>query len=379
MNKRDLFGVSLTGGGARGSYQAGVLKGLSEILSEQKLVGVDNPFKLWSGVSAGSINAALCCSGLDNFDNATTKLVELWNNIRPEDVYLTDFGSISKNGMRWLRDLTFGSAFKSKLAKSLLDTKPLLPFLEKNISFANINKNIDAGFLTAIACSAYDYKYNRTVAFIQGKESFEWDRPRRISRQTKINAKHVMASCAIPILFPTAKIDDQFFGDGSFRNMSPISPVVRMGANKILVVSVREEIKNLNVSNHSNPSLAKIGGAILDALFLDTVDIDLERISHINELVEAAKGSVETKRSDYSPIDCVVIRPSVDVGLLAAQKAKSFPKLIDFLMQGLGSVDESAELASYILFVSSFTRDLVEIGYMDAMEQKNNLLKWLEV
>lgn len=370
-------GISLTGGGARGSYQAGVLKGLAEILKEQDLSGDKNPFQLWSGVSAGSINALACASGLDRFSETVEQLVGLWSEIRPEDVYRTDIKSLSLNSAKWISDLTFGSFLKSKKAKSLLDTEPLWGFLDRHLRFSRVDKLIAEGKLQGLACSAFSFSDNCTVTFLQTREDFSWNRHKRVSKKTSIELKHIMASCAIPILFPSVKIEDKFFADGSFRSLSPISPLIHMGAKKIMVIGVRGRDEFSEKRSATEPGIAKMAGAILNSLFFDTLEIDLERVRHINELLTATKKELVTARSDYSLIDYLVIRPSRDVSRMAIDRAKYFPKLIRFLLGGLGPLEESAELASYILFVSEFTKDLIELGYNDTIKQKQSLVKWL--
>lgn len=376
-NEKSNFGITLTGGGARGSYQAGVLRGLAEILKEQSLLGRNNPFQYWSGVSAGAINATFCAAGLEDLDFATQELVNLWTTVTPENVYETDIRFLAANSARWIRDLTFGPLFEKKLAKSLLNTKPLWGFLGERIPFTKIEENLTARRVKGVACSAYSYTSNQTVTFLQTHEDTHWKRHRRYSKKSTLSVEHVMASCAIPILFPTIKIGNEYFADGSFRNITPISPLVHMGAQKILVVGVRGRDEFSEKPYISEPGMAKMAGAILNALFFDTVDIDLERLKTTNELVRATKADIATERSSYSAIDYMVIRPSRDLSRIAEQKAKNFPGIIKFLVGGLGSLDESAELASYILFVSDFTKDLVELGYNDTIAYKSQLMEWM--
>lgn len=373
------YGISLTGGGARGSYQAGVLKGLTEILKSQDLLDKKNPFQYWSGVSAGSINATACASGLDNLDGTVDRLVSLWGNIKPEDVYLTDIASLSTNGARWVRDLTFGSLLKTKKARSLLDTKPLWGFLEKQIHFSRIGEQLKNSRLKGLACSAYSYGDNRTVTFLQADADCSWNRHRRCSQKVEMRLEHILASCAIPLVFPSVKIENNYYADGSFRSLSPISPLIHMGAKKILVIGVRGRDEFSEKRSLVEPGVAKIAGAILNALFFDTIEVDLERVKHINELLMATQKELTTTRSDYSVVDYMIFRPSRNVSRMATDRAKNFPRLIKFLLSGLGPFEESAELASYILFVSDFTKDLIDLGYNDVLKQKDVFLKWLNI
>ena len=250
------FGISLTGGGARGSYQAGVLKAFAEVLKEQGLTGSNNPFRNFTGVSAGAINASYCASRIDELDAAAGRLVDLWETISPKSVYQTDFASLSKIAMRWSRDLALGPLFKNKLARSLLDTKPLWDLVAQ-IDFDSIEKNLRSGALNALGISAYSYTDNRTITFLQTHKDILWDKPRRSSRKIDIQKEHVMASCAIPLLFPAIPVKDEYFGDGGFRNMSPISPVIHMGSKKILVIGVRGQDEFSERFYHIEPALQK--------------------------------------------------------------------------------------------------------------------------
>ena len=371
------FGIGLTGGGARGAYQAGVLQALSEILKSQNLDGKNNPFRYWSGVSAGSINATHMAANATDAVKGAEALVKLWSRLEPDKVYRTDFLTLSSNSLKWIRDLSFGEFFKAKMAESLLDTEPLWDLLRKNMDLPSIQRQIESGGLNGLACSTYSYKDNRTVTFCQGKNKYHWNRHRRYSKNEDIKIEHIVASCSIPLLFPSVKINDEYFADGSFRNLSPISPLLHMGAQKILMISVRGREEFSERVYNMEPKLARISGIILNALFFDTLEIDLERVRHINEIVAALKKDVETKRSDYTMIDYMVIRPSQDVGKIACEQIKKLPRFVRYLLAGLGSAEESAELLSYILFTSGFTKKLIDLGYEDTMSQKKELTRWL--
>lgn len=371
-------GVSLTGGGARGAYQAGALQGIAEILKEQRLTGRSNPLQYWSAVSAGSINAASCVAGIHDLKGTTARVASLWQNISPDEVYLSDFTSLSTNGIKWVRDLAFGSLIKSKLAHSLLDTAPLWDLLQKSMDYEIIDRNIAKGYVKGLACTAYSYRDSRTVTFLQTKDPCSWDKPKRYSRQEKIRNQHVIASCAIPLLFPSVKVDGEYFADGSFRNTTPVSPLIHMGAKKLLVIGVRGTGEFSEMVYPHAPTIAKVAGSILNSLFFDTTDLDLERVTHLNEMVAAMKKDIVTQRSDYSTINYHLIRPSRDISKIAEQKFKNFPRMLKFMIGGLGPRQESSELASYILFVPEFTRELVSLGYEDVMKSKAKLIQWFE-
>lgn len=367
----------LTGGGARGSYQAGAMLALGEILSHSGFLKEEKRIPYWSGVSAGAINCTYCASGLDNLPLATKKLADIWANLTPDKVYKTDFMSMAKNSSKWIRDLTFGPLLKNKMARSMLDTAPLYELL-KTIDFRGIDKMLANGYLGAASVSAYSYRDNKTVTFIHTNEQIEWQKTRRYSKNIKLHPDHVMASCAIPVLFPAHPINGEYFGDGAFRSITPLSPLIIKGANKILLIGVRGKDEVIGKRAETViPSIAKMSGVILNALFFDTIEVDVERIGRVNEILEAVHGDVVTERSDYSKIDIKVIRPSEDVSRIAEEKSRAgLPKTVEYLMGGLGSKQETAELASYILFEPAFTTYLIDLGYNDVMEKKSELIDW---
>jgi len=373
------IGINLTGGGARGSYQAGALKALAEILEKRDIKGDKNPLRVWSGTSAGAINATYCAAYSQDLYAATQNLSQLWGQLTPNQIYRTDFASLGANSAKWIRDLSFGSLLKKKKAQSLLNTAPLGELLRKNIPFDQIQKSIDAGFIDGLSCSAYSFNSSKTVSFLQTNAKIGWDRPRRISKTTSINANHVLASCSIPLLFPPTIIDGSYYADGGFRNTTPISPTLHMGSNKILMIGVRYSGKDSSTPEvNQEPGVAKIAGSILNALFFDTLDIDLERIHHINEIIRSVDRDIKTERSDYSVVDYKMIRPSEDIAKIAQETSpKAFPRMLQFLIDGLGTKADTSDLSSYILFDSAFTQVLIDMGYRDLMARKEEIEEWI--
>jgi NTE family protein len=373
------IGVCLTGGGARGSYQAGVLLALAELLKKHHLEGERNPLYYWSGTSAGAINQAYCVAGIDNLVDSAYKLTQIWSNLKAERIYKTDLLSVGKNGARWLKDLTLGPLMSHKSAKYLLDTAPLYELLSRGLFYSKIRTHIDNDLVFGLATTSYNYSEGRSCSFLQTRNPIAWNKPRRYSVNATLTAKHVLASCAIPILFPSVNLGGQYYGDGGFRCTSPISPIIHMGAKKILFIGVRGPNEIQAQTSLDEPAIAKISGNILNALFFDTIDLDLERIQHINEIVDVARGGeVRTERSDYSKVEVKMIRPSQDLSVIANERGRvHLPKTVDYLLSGLGSKADTAELASYILFEKPFTSELVDLGYRDFQASADSVSEWL--
>lgn len=379
MKAKSSVGLHLTGGGSRGAYQVGVLLGLAEAMEKVQPGARQLIFNNVSGVSAGAINAAYLASAAADFQSGMKGLRHLWDGLQPKQVYRTDLLSLGGNAARWIGDLTLGSMTKTKMAKYLLDTAPLRNLIAKGVPFSNISQNLAAGAFDGIVCSAYSYFDHRMLSFIQSKEPVSWNKPRRYSLQTVLDIDHVYASCAIPLVFPSVHLNGQHFGDGTFRNTTPLAPLIHMGSRKILVIGVRGP-NEFGAAHKSpgEPNVSRVAGLILHALFFDTVDLDVERIHHLNEILEVQRGKLETRRSDYQTIQIKQINPSEDITEIARNSTKaSLPKTIEFMLGGLGNREQTAELASYILFDSHFTRKLIEVGYKDIQNKKDEIVDFL--
>ncbi len=372
-------GLNLTGGGARGAFQAGALLGLAEIFEDLQWEGSNNPVRIWSGNSAGAINSTFMAAHSSNFKEGAEKLVKLWSQLTPDRIYKTGLLSVSSNSARWVRDLTFGPLFKRKWAQYLLDTAPLYELLKQDLPFEGIARSIDAGFIDAVSCSSYCYNSSESVTFLQAKQALHWNRRRRRVDNTTLRAEHVLASCSIPLLFPPTQVGPYYFGDGGFRNTAPLSPTIKLGAEKILLIGVKyiapeEELEGAM----GEPTVGHIAGSALNALFMDNLELDMERLIHVNEIIEALGEGIKTERSEYNYVDCKMIRPSQNISKIAEGRAnEGLPKMIQFLLSGLGSPQQSADLASYILFEPNFIGRLVDLGYRDIKSQGDELKQWL--
>ncbi|WII71028.1 patatin-like phospholipase family protein [Bdellovibrio sp. 22V] len=372
-------GLVLSGGGARGAYQAGVLSAIAEI---SKGHGISQPFNYYTGISAGALNATFLAAAENNDIVAgCNKLLDLWSHVESQQVYISDPVSLSFGGLRWLTDLSFGAMKPTSPRKSLLDTSPLRKLVYENCRFENIQKNIDKGHFRALAVSALDYMSTSTVTFIQGPDDIPlWRRVRKQAERSTITADHVLASSAIPLLFPPVAVDHRHFGDGCIRNQSPCGPAIYMGARKLLAIGVRRR-QDVCYSAHpptesKPPSVGRVVNVLLHTLMMDGLEIDIERIDRINANI-AKLTQLEQAAVDVRPIDYLWISPSIDVAEIAANKVEKLPRMIRYLLKGLGTLQDASEVASFLLFEPEYCQHLIKIGYADGMKHKEEILHLL--
>ena len=381
---RSAIGLVITGGGARGAYQAGVLKRVGEIPRVQQR---GNPFPLIGGASAGAVNGAALAVGSDNFSGATKTLANLWAGLRPTDIFRCDLASQAHNSVTWILDLSFGGIFGGGNARSLLDATPLRNFLNRHLDCDRIQHNIQRGSLYALAISATNYSSGESYLFIQGaKGHARWKRLRLVTVATKITVDHVCASAAIPLIFQPVQLSTSrgsaFFGDGCVRLQQPLSPVIRLGAEKVFAIGVRGEGRERvqNDTNGRNPSLSQVMGVLFDVMFLDHIATDIEHLQRLNGLLE--RGHIVQSDVDEDerirPLSVFDITPSESLSEIAAHHQKDMPYLIQYFVRSLGHDKAScADLMSYLLFTSKYTRDLIEIGYRDADERIDEIESFL--
>jgi len=364
-------GLVLPGGGARGAYQIGVLKGITEILADRAI----NPFSVISGTSVGAINASVIASKADSFVDAVDLLNDIWGTFQTNRVYKTDNLTMFKSSLHWLVTLVSGGALV-KNPKSLLNNSPLRTLLMESINLDHIRSNIDEGNLEAFAITAAGYSSRKSITFFQSnKKNINWEKFRRQGVESKIGTDHLMASVALPLIFPAVKIDNEFFGDGAMRHATPLSPAIRLGAEKLLIITTDNNKKNPDTDDRDHPSIGEIGGYMLDALFSSGLLSDLERLDRINQIIKhSSNGQISTASKQMKHLDYCIISPSKDINLIAEEHFNEIPYSIKLLLRGLGLRHQSrSELLSFLLFESSFTQELIKLGFQDAIEHKQHI------
>jgi NTE family protein len=386
------------GGGARAAYQVGVLKGIAALLREVRR-GLDpsiaqghNPFPIIVGTSAGAINATALAARADNFQEAVAQLVNVWEGFHAEHVYRSDVLGVVRTGARWLTLLSIGWMVRRSLRlrpKSLLDNAPLAELLARMIDDERLQRAFDHGHLRALAVTASSYSSGRHVTFYQALNDHQFAaRLQRVYVHTRIGIPHLLASSAIPFVFPAIRlpfccdrgIEHEHFGDGSMRQITPISPALRFGAERVLVIGAgqigRPGVLG-DVDPNAYPSLAQIAGHAMSTIFLDALATDIERLERMNQIA-AALTPVQQRVLKLRPVESLVIAPSERLDGIAAAYVGSLPRPVRALLEVLGARRANgAALASYLLFESTYTRVLIDLGFTDTMARRTEVLDFL--
>ncbi|HKW79436.1 MAG TPA: patatin-like phospholipase family protein [Casimicrobiaceae bacterium] len=371
-------GIVLSGGGARAAYQVGALRAIARILD----VATPTPFAVICGTSAGAINAAALAGRAESFRNAVARLVRLWRNIDVGQVYKADLATVSAHGVRWLASVLTGKPGPPSAA-SMFDNRPLRRLLRRELSAERVAAHVADGRLRALAINATSYSTGHAVTFYQGAASLKpWHRMRRRGEATTIGVDHLLASTAIPFIFPATRVGREYFADGSVRQIAPLSPALHLGARRLLIIAVGQFTGQAMTTGATirYPSFAQVAGHALSSIFLDNLGADLERMVRVNDLVDLIPPeSLVEHGIDVGHVDALVLGPSRDLAALAVAYGRHLPAGVRYLLGGLGgTAGTGANLLSYLLFDSHYCRALMALGYSDAMARREEIAAFLE-
>jgi NTE family protein len=373
-SNRPVPALVLTGGGARSAYQAGVLKAIAELLPEQP-----NPFRVIVGTSAGAVAASVLAARAEHWRQAIAAIEQVWANFHVDHIFHVGRRKMLRSGLHWALSLLSGGLLLSP-PRSLFDNEPLRQLLEREVPWRGVGRSIRTGRLDALALCCTGYGTARSVAFFQARRDLsEWSRHHHVGRRTRLGLPHLMGSLAVPLLFPAEEIEGEWFGDGAMRQMSPLSPAVRLGADRLLIIGMRPPgtggMTRRRSTPHAEPTPGQIAGFALDNLFTDQIWADLEQIERVNRTLRVAPQVFPHARLIEQ---VVLVSPSEDVRAIAERCMHTLPPSLKALLRVVGARDaRGAQLASYLMFESEYTRALIDLGYRDGLAKAPELRQLL--
>jgi|TARA_R110002012_G_scaffold11479_6_gene51781 NTE family protein len=381
-NKRSYINSNnalvLTGGGARAAYQVGVLSAIAKFMPRNHGV----PFPIICGTSAGAINSTALACYASCFQLAVKKLEWVWKNLDPGRIYHSDAMRVSSHLIAGILG-GFQADYANKSARSLLNNAPLKQLLETVVDFNRIDTNIRRGYLSAVSVTASSYTSGNSISFFQSEESISpWFRAKRRGEPTQLNSQHLMASAAIPLVFPSVKIRHNHLGDGSVHQLSPLSPAIHLGAEKIFIVGVEQPKDPIHAeeNNPHPPTTASIAGHLLDSVFSDTLQSDIERMERVNHTLSLIPDEHKKNAAGLKNIDSYLLNPSHNFNSIAVKYYDKLPLPIRLLLRGIGiSNDAESSLLSYLLFEKNYCKELINLGFNDALEQEAKIRQFLKI
>lgn len=376
---KQFIGLTLSGGGARGAYQAGVLRAIFDICQFK-----ESPFQIISGVSAGSINGMALAAAAADFNTSTQLLWETWLDLSVHKIFKTDIASMARIALSWLTNLSFGEWIATRKMTYLLDSTPLKELLKAKIDMGAIGAHLQSGLLHGVALSATDYRSGKCVTFFDGAPDIQnWERNSGIGKRTLLEIDHIMASTAIPIFFPPVRIDRSDYGDGGIGQSSPLSPAIHLGADRIMVIGLEHppgHKEGESITSSDPITLGDIAGTLLNSLFLKALDSDVMRLNQTNKLLSAfSSDQLKSGEFHLRPLPALFIRPSQDLGKIDRDQFARFPYPLRHLLKGLGITDFRAwDLLSYLAFERDYVGALLELGYNDGLAAKDDIIEFFK-
>ena len=380
---KDSLALLLSGGGSRAAYQVGVLTGLRELTAP----GTPNPFPIVCGTSAGAINALALATHAGDLHAAVDSMLDVWAGFRSHHVMRTDWPGLLAQAWRWSRTNLLGRS--GEMTTALLDNRPLRELLDQHMRFGCIEEALQAGLLRAVSVSAFDYHSSQSVYFYQSRSRITpWRRHRRIGVQTRLGLGHLMASAAIPLLFPPVLLNRRWYGDGAVRQQSPLSPALHLGASRVLVIGVTHRVGSGPAAGQPGPvikpppppSLAQLGGHLLHSTFIDNLETDLEQLERMNFLASYQPLGMRNTSEGLRHVDVLVISPSEPLDVIAARHRNALPAGLRLFLRGSGATRSSgSDLLSYLLFEAEYCNELIELGRRDALARASDLRNFLRL